>query len=120
MEVASPTITLYTGQSPNGVKISITLEELGLPYDVRKVDMTTNEQKSEWFTKVNPNGRIPAITDKFDDGNEIRVFESGSIMQYLVGRYDKDFKISYPPRTREHVEVCSASTQFDRLSNVNR
>ena len=112
MQEPSPIITLYTGQSPNGVKISITLEELGLLYDVRKLDMTTNEQKSEWFTEINPNGRIPAITDRLDDGNEIRVFESGSIMQYLVGRYDTDFKISYPPGTREHVEVCLKYTQF--------
>lgn len=103
---ATPNIVLYTGQSPNGVKISITLEELGLPYTTRKIDMTINEQKSDWFGKINPNARIPAITDTFADGEEIRVFESGSIMQYLVERYDKARRISYPPGTREHVEVC--------------
>jgi glutathione S-transferase len=48
----APNITLYTGQSPNGVKISIALEELGLSYEVRKIDMTANEQKSDWFTEV--------------------------------------------------------------------
>ena len=111
MQETSPTITLYTGQSPNGVKISITLEELGLPYNVRTIDMKANEQKSDWFTKTNPNGRIPAITDIFNDGKEIRVFESGSIMQYLVGRYDTDYRVSYPAGTREHVEVCLASRQ---------
>ncbi|KAK5168110.1 Glutathione S-transferase 2 [Saxophila tyrrhenica] len=100
-----PNITLYTGQSPNGVKISITLEELGLPYTVREVNMKVNEQKSDWFAEINPNGRIPAITDTFDDGETIRVFESGSIMQYLVARYDTEHKISYPVGTREHVEV---------------
>ena len=52
-----PNITLYTGQSPNGIKISITLEELGLPYNVRKLDMAIREQKSDWFTEINPNGR---------------------------------------------------------------
>lgn len=98
-------IVLYTGQTANGIKISITLEELGLPYGVKKVDMTTNEQKSEWFAEINPNARIPAITDTHEDGKQIRVFESGSIMQYLVNRYDKDYKISYPVGTREHVEV---------------
>jgi glutathione S-transferase len=118
MQESSPTITLFTGQSPNGVKISITLEELGLPYNVRTLDMKINEQKSDWFTKTNPNGRIPAITDIFNDGSEIRVFESGSIMQYLVGRYDTDYKISYPPGTREHVEVCLAGRRHLRLSNV--
>ena len=103
--MAQPNITLYTGQSPNGIKISITLEELGLPYTVRTINMHADEQKSEWFAEINPNGRIPALTDTFDDGQQIRVFESGSIMQYLVNRYDKDFKISYPPGTREHIEV---------------
>jgi glutathione S-transferase len=118
MQEPSPTITLFTGQSPNGVKISITLEELGLPYNVRTLDMKINEQKSDWFTKTNPNGRIPAITDLFDDGSEIRVFESGSIMQYLVGRYDTDYKISYPPGTREHVEVGLAGHRHLEKSNV--
>lgn len=103
--MAEPNIMLYTGQSPNGVKISITLEELGLPYQVRKIDMVADEQKSAWFAEINPNGRIPAITDTLDDGSGVRVFESGSIMQYLVARYDKEYKISYAPGTREHVEV---------------
>lgn len=103
--MSEPTITLYTGQSPNGIKISITLEELGLPYNVRKIDMSAQEQKSDWFEKINPNGRIPAITDCFTDGQEIRVFESGSVMQYLVDRYDTEYKISYPRGTREFVEV---------------
>ncbi|QIW98687.1 hypothetical protein AMS68_004205 [Peltaster fructicola] len=101
------TITLYTGQSPNGIKISIALEELGLSYNTRKIDMTTNEQKSDWFTKINPNGRIPAITDTYMDGQDIHIFESGSILQYLASRYDKDHKISYPPGTREHVVMTN-------------
>ena len=85
-----PNLTLYTSQTPNGIKISITLAELGLPYTTRKIDMTTNEQKSDWFTAINPNGRIPALTDTHTDGKEIRIFESGSIMQYLVDRYDTE------------------------------
>lgn len=100
-----PNITLYTGQSPNGIKISITLAELGLPYTTRKIDMSTNEQKSASFTAINPNGRIPALTDTHADGQEIRVFESGSIMQYLVDRYDTEHKISYPRGSREAVEM---------------
>lgn len=107
--MSDPTITLYTGQSPNGVKISITLEELGLPYHVRKIDMITSEQKSDWFTKINPNGRIPAITDTLEDGIQIRVFESGSIMQYLVDRYDTEHRISYPRGTKEFIEVALLS-----------
>lgn len=109
----SPNITLYTGQSPNGIKISITLAELGLPYTVRKIDISSNEQKSSWFTAINPNGRIPALTDTHSDGNEIRIFESGSIMQYLVDRYDTEHKISYPRGSREAVEMTVRPPPFD-------
>jgi len=105
--MASPQsdITLYTAQTPNGIKISITLEELGIPYKVGKVDLSKNEQKEPWFLEINPNGRIPALTDTFTDGQSIRLFESGSIMQYLVSQYDTDYKISFPPGTREYYEV---------------
>jgi glutathione S-transferase len=58
-----------------------------------------------WFTEINPNGRIPALTDDFDDGSSIRLFESGSIMQYLVDRYDKDHKVSYPRGSKEYYET---------------
>jgi hypothetical protein len=51
--------------------------------------------------KINPNGRIPALTDTFTDGQTINLFESGSIMEYLVDRYDKDHKISFPKGTRD-------------------
>ena len=66
-----------------------------------------NEQKEPWFLEINPNGRIPAMTDKFTDGEQIRVFESGAILQYLVDRYDKDHKVSYPHGSREHWETTS-------------
>jgi glutathione S-transferase len=102
---ARPDIHLYTAQTPNGIKISITLEELGLPYKVTKLDFSKNEQKEPWFLEINPNGRIPAITDTFQDGKTIRLFESGSIQHYLVDEYDKDYKISYPKGTREYYEM---------------
>jgi glutathione S-transferase len=77
-----------------------------LPYEVTGIEMSKNTQKEDWFLEINPNGRIPAITDTFSDGQSIRVFESGSIMQYLVERYDKDHKISFPAGSREQVEAC--------------
>ncbi|KAJ5674170.1 hypothetical protein N7462_009609 [Penicillium macrosclerotiorum] len=95
-------ITLYSWPTPNGIKASITLEELGLPYKLEPIDISTNIQKEEWFLKINPNGRIPAITD----GSQ-RVFESGSVMIYLVDMYDTDRKISYAPGTPEHIEQVS-------------
>ncbi|KAL7275417.1 Glutathione S-transferase 2 [Rhizina undulata] len=101
-----PDVTLYTTQTPNGVKISIALEELGLPYKVEKLDISTNVQKQDWFLAINPNGRIPAIVDRsFADGKELPVFESGAILQYLTETYDKEHKISYPHGTREYWEV---------------
>jgi glutathione S-transferase len=103
---SQPSITLYTAQTPNGTKISIALEELGIPYTVKKVDLSTGVQKEPWFVAINPNGRIPAIADSsFPDGKELHVFESGAILQYLVETYDHDHKISYPKGTREHWEV---------------
>ncbi|KAF2657086.1 glutathione S-transferase [Lophiostoma macrostomum CBS 122681] len=105
MASEEPSIVLYTTQTPNGIKISITLEELGLPYKVQKIDISKNTQKEQWFLDINPNGRIPALTDTFTDGKTINLFESGSIMQYLVAQYDKDYKISFPPGTREFYEM---------------
>src|SRR5262249_57910568 len=56
-----PVIDLYTAATPNGWKASIALEELGMPYQVRAIDLTKLEQKEPWFLAINPNGRIPAI-----------------------------------------------------------
>jgi glutathione S-transferase len=76
-----------------------------LPYNVEKLDLTKNTQKEPWFLEINPNGRIPAITDSFTDGKQINVFESGAIMEYLVEQYDKNHLISYPKGSRESYEV---------------
>ena len=80
-------IELFTAATPNGYKISIALEELGLKYKVRKLDFSAEEQKEEWFLKINPNGRIPAIIDH--DNNGLSVFESGAILLYLADKYNK-------------------------------
>ncbi len=75
-------IDLYTAPTPNGWKVSITLEELALPYAVHGIDLTANQQKEPWFLEINPNGRIPAIVDR--DAGDFPVFESGAIMLYLA------------------------------------
>lgn len=95
-------LTYYTFGTPNGLKPAIVLEELGLKYKVEKVDITKNTQKEEWFLAINPNGRIPALKD-----GDMRVFESGAIMLYLVDHYDKDKILSYPHGSREYYEVLS-------------
>jgi len=80
-------IDLYTSPTPNGYKVTITLEELGLPYTVHPIDLSSGAQKEPWFTAINPNGRIPAIVDR---GNgDFAVFESGAIMLYLAERAGK-------------------------------
>ena len=75
-------IDLYTASTPNGWKASVTLEELGLPYTVRAIDMGREEQKQDWYQRLNPNGRIPTIVDRGND--DFAVFESGAIMLYLA------------------------------------
>lgn len=75
-------IELFTSATPNGWKASITLEELGLEYSVRHIQMDKLEQKEPWFLEINPNGRIPAIVDH--DNDDFAVFESGALMIYLA------------------------------------
>ncbi|KAK5944052.1 Glutathione S-transferase 2 [Knufia obscura] len=99
-----PNITLYTDSTPNGIKASIALEELSLPYKTEHINISTNKQKEPWFLEINPNGRIPAMTDTHSTGQQIRLFEGGSILQYLADEYDTDHKISFPRGSREYYE----------------
>jgi glutathione S-transferase len=80
-------IELFTAATPNGWKASITLEELGLPYKVRRIDFNKKEQKEPWYLKINPNGRIPTIVDH--DNGGFAVFESGALMIYLAEKAGK-------------------------------
>jgi GST-like protein len=75
-------IDLYTAATPNGHKISIALEELGLPYNVHVVNLAALEQKRPEFLAISPNGRIPAIVDR--EVGDFAVFESGAILIYLA------------------------------------
>jgi glutathione S-transferase len=77
-------ITLYTAPTPNGWKVSIALEEMALPYELRVIDFAKNEQKSEWYVKLNPNGRIPTLLD-----DDFALFESGAILIYLAEKTGK-------------------------------
>ena len=80
-------IDLYTAATPNGYKVSIALEELGLEYNIRPIKLGEGEQKTEYFLKINPNGRIPAIID--NDNDKFAVFESGAILIYLAEKTGK-------------------------------
>ena len=77
-------IKLYTAATPNGYKVSVTLEELGLEYDVKKIDLSSGTQRERWFLELNPNGRIPVL----QHGKDI-IFDSGAILYYLASKYKK-------------------------------
>jgi len=80
-------IDLYTSPTPNGYKVTILLEELGLPYTVHAIDLSSGAQKEPWFLAINPNGRIPAMVDRAN--GDFPVFESGAMMLYLAERAGK-------------------------------
>ncbi|MGD9830684.1 MAG: glutathione S-transferase N-terminal domain-containing protein [Hyphomicrobiaceae bacterium] len=88
-------IDLYTWSTPNGRKISIMLEEAGLPYTAHKVDISKDEQFKPEFLKISPNNRIPAIVDR-ENGQS--VFESGAILIYLAEKSGKFLPASGPGR----------------------
>nr|WP_321458383.1 glutathione S-transferase N-terminal domain-containing protein [uncultured Cohaesibacter sp.] len=91
-------IQLYSFPTPNGVKVSIALEEMGLPYEAHKVTLSDADVKSAEFLSLNPNNKIPAIIDPHGpDGDPIGLFETGAILLYLsdktgkfIGATDRD------------------------------
>ena len=89
--VAHPDRLQYYGlPTPNGVKVSIMLEETGVPYDVHLVDFASNDQKTPEFLSLNPNGKIPAILDPDGPGGApLALFESGAILLYLAEKTGK-------------------------------
>jgi GSH-dependent disulfide-bond oxidoreductase len=83
-------LQLYSLPTPNGVKVSIMLEEIGLPYEVHLVDFGKDDQKTPEFLSLNPNGKIPAILDPDGPGGRpLPLFESGAILQYLAEKTGK-------------------------------
>ncbi len=96
------TIQLYAFDTPNGRKISVALEEMGLPYDVRVIDITQGEQNDPAFVAISPNRKIPAIVDPDGPGGApISVFESGAILIYLGQKSGK----FWPNEARAQVPV---------------
>jgi GST-like protein len=80
-------IELYTWGTPNGRKVSIMLEECGLPYRLHKIDIGKGEQFAPEYLAINPNGKIPAIVDsQGPEGKPFKLFESGAILVYLAGK----------------------------------
>lgn len=75
-------IELFTASTPNGIKVSIALEELQLPHTVTPISLSERGQKEDWYLKINPNVRIPPIVDHANE--DFAVFESGAILVYLA------------------------------------
>jgi GSH-dependent disulfide-bond oxidoreductase len=90
-------IDLYTWSTPNGRKISIALEEMGLPYKVIPINIGKDEQFAENFLAISPNNKIPAIIDR-DTG--IHLFESGAILMYLADKTGKFWPQEVPEKWR--------------------
>ena len=83
-------LQLYSLPTPNGVKVSIMLEEIGLPYRVHAINIGKDEQFAPDYLKINPNGKIPSIVDpEGPDGKPIAMMESGAILIYLARKTGK-------------------------------
>jgi GST-like protein len=98
------TIDLYYWPTPNGKKVTIFLEEVGLPYNLMPVDITAGEQFDEEFLRISPNNKMPAIVDsEGPNGEPISVFESGAILLYLAEKTGR-FMPSSPRRRYEALQ----------------
>jgi len=89
--MSAPDLLVYAAATMNGWKPLIFLEEAGVPYELRAIDLGAREQKQDWYVALNPNGRIPTLVDRGRD--DFVVFESGAILWYLaerVGRFLPD------------------------------
>ncbi len=90
-------IDFYSAATPNGYKVAIALEEMGLEYQLHHLDLSTNEQKKPAFLAINPNGRIPAIVDRSNDN--FAVFESGAILIYLAEKTGMFLPLDFKQRS---------------------
>ncbi|MCT7972005.1 glutathione binding-like protein [Laspinema olomoucense] len=114
-------IDLYTFTTPNGRKVSILLEELGISYNVHKIDITQGQQFSPDFVEINPNSKIPAI---IDHETEITVFESGAILMYLAEKTGKllprETKSRYQVIEWLMFQMASVGPMFGQFNHFNR
>ena len=95
-------LQLYSLPTPNGVKVSIMLEEIALPYEAHSIDIGNNENRTPEFLSLNPNGKIPAIIDPDGPGGApIGLFESGAILLYLAEKTGK----LLPPDAARRIET---------------
>jgi GST-like protein len=95
-------IEVHSFPTPNGKKITVMLEELGVPYNHHLIDIRNNDQFAPAFLSISPNNKIPAIVDpEGPEGQPISIFESGAILKYLGLKFDR----FYPKNSRTQVKV---------------
>ena len=118
-------IQLYSLNTPNGVKVSIMLEETGLAYEPHLVDITNEESHTPAFLSLNPNGKIPAVIDPAGpDGEPMALFESGAILLYLADKSGQ-FIPAEPARRWECIQwvffqMSSIGPMFGQLGYFNK
>ncbi len=114
-------IDLYTFTTPNGRKASIMLEEVELPYNVHKIDISKNDQLSPEYVAINPNSKIPAIIDRDTDTT---VFESGAILMYLADKIGKLLPKEQKPRYQViewlMFQMASIGPMFGQLNHFRK
>ena len=118
-------LQLYSLPTPNGVKVSIMLEEIGLPYEVHLVDFNKDDQHTPEFLSLNPNGKIPAILDPNGPGGEpLPLFESGAILQYLAEKTGKLLPVDVARRYRTiqwvHFQMGGIGPMFGQVGFFNK
>ena len=118
-------LQLYSLPTPNGVKVSIMLEEIGLPYEPHLVDFNKGDQHTPEFLSLNPNGKIPAILDpNGPDGEPLPLFESGAILQYLAEKTGKLLPDSaarhYTTIQWVHFQMGGIGPMFGQLGFFNK
>jgi len=97
-------LTLYSHKAaPNGWKVAIILEALSVEYKTKFIDFASGEQKRPEFLKINPNGRIPALVDH--DNDNFVLWESNAMINYILQRYDKEYKYHFKSGTKESALV---------------
>ena len=113
-------LQLYSLPTPNGVKVSIMLEETGLPYEAHAIDILKNDSRTPEFLSLNPNGKIPAILDpEGPAGKPFGLFESGAILQYLAEKTGQLLPMDRAQRYETlqwlHFQMSSVGPMFGQL-----
>jgi len=107
LPVGKESLQLYSLATPNGKKVSILLEELGVPYDAHFISIMKGDQFDSGFVDVNPNSKIPALVDLDAEGGPLKLFESGAICLYLAEKYGK-----FLPQNRRDLALANCWIQW--------